>query len=715
MDIPTVFMDKLNYCSLDYILENFEKLNFIKISTRTSIILPTENGDYNLDYTNEENPIGIGVTVRDSSDALYINKDYYLKNKEEIDEKLYSIISKFREKEDSYTDLIIDGENLINEKVIDAIANNKKLSKVSLRDFENGGYDLTGEVYEKLKESGHITKIDTSGVANELKENFDSMIKCNYDQPIFSKYSYEQLQTLNKIYINEWDNNKQDSIKYIKYINPDCEISINIKDNQELQSFIQALTNANININNKTTMTISDKIFFNNNLFKYFNESNSENIMLKVPTGEYNLKEYIGYETRLNKLVENAMDLSPLERYVYAYNVVKNFKPYKENEQEKNLSRNIYSILDNEYMVCVGYAEMLSDLLTRLGLSSMKISEEVNIGFDGLAQDSLEVGNHEAKSAGHARVMVKIDDPKYNVKGIYYADPTWDNNLNADFYNHILMTGLEYNSQSRENFHSYFNMHELFEADSIEEFYSRVNYYLAKINKKEGNYNLKSDINQYPQTMQELAKKGINSYDLLKTINDVIAIDYDKGSHNFYIGRYDRANTIKHVVTNIKDKLTQNISNDELKELVLESLNSLNRKEHHLKDEGQIQVCRVLNDYIKVFNPELYEKVSNTNPKAVLEPGELNNQQFASYIEEVGSFITSMNNNKVKGSTILEAVKEVYKANNVENIDEKLEKVQRQNESLYTTNYPERLKITSDNEEVYMNEENKFSEDAMTR
>ena len=51
----------------------------------------------------------------------------------------------------------------------------------------------------------------------------------------------------------------------------------------------------------------------------------------------------------------------------YHFNA-KKYKEYKENNDKKEQSRNLYDILDGEYMVCVGYATLLGDLLNKLGI-----------------------------------------------------------------------------------------------------------------------------------------------------------------------------------------------------------------------------------------------------------------------------------------------------------------------------------------------------------
>ena len=41
---------------------------------------------------------------------------------------------------------------------------------------------------------------------------------------------------------------------------------------------------------------------------------------------------------------------------------------------------------------------------------------------------------------GHDRVLVYIKDEKYGIDGMYFSDPTWDNELIDNSYAHCLMT-----------------------------------------------------------------------------------------------------------------------------------------------------------------------------------------------------------------------------------------------------------------------------------
>ena len=84
----------------------------------------------------------------------------------------------------------------------------------------------------------------------------------------------------------------------------------------------------------------------------------------------------LGRVKRNGELIEpiKNSNLSPLEKFIAIYNVVKNFKPYKESPDQLEESRYLRYILNNEYMVCVGYAKLLKILCEKVGIKVINLS-----------------------------------------------------------------------------------------------------------------------------------------------------------------------------------------------------------------------------------------------------------------------------------------------------------------------------------------------------
>ena len=122
---------------------------------------------------------------------------------------------------------------------------------------------------------------------------------------------------------------------------------------------------------------------------------------------------------------------------------------------------------------------MLEDLLNKSGIKSIYRSMGVDDSYD--KKDEKEVV--KINWNGHARRFVYINDPKYGIDGFYVADPTWDNDLKNDLYNHLLLTNEEETETKRYNFlptSVSSSSIELMNIQSIEEFYQKINFYLDR-------------------------------------------------------------------------------------------------------------------------------------------------------------------------------------------------------------------------------------------
>lgn len=456
--------DKYQSVTSEEIVSNLSKYNITEIELKKEEILRFQEDILKYIYTTETNPFLIGK----QGNVLYINPDYYLKNKEQVEELLTKIISSTQEKS-----FVIDSNALITKNILKSISSNPNLEEIELARYAQENYLLTEEDYNILKQS-NLKKINTSGVSEELKDNFDSLISYNVDRFLISYNKYSDLSK-EQIYLNE--KITKEDIENLKYLtNNKTKIIIeeeNIEDAIVITTRLKELGKENhvvIDINNKELVT--PKILSNTNYLNGYTD-------IRIGLDIIPIKEYLRLEKILYQMVEPACNLSPFERYIYAYNVVKQYKQYKENEKNKSASRNLYAILENEYMVCVGYSHMLEDLLNKSGIKSIYRSMGVDDSYD--KKDEKEVV--KINWNGHARRLVYINDPKYGIDGFYVADPTWDNDLKNDLYNHLLLTNEEETETKRYNFlpTSVFSSSiELMNIQSIEEFYQKINFYLDR-------------------------------------------------------------------------------------------------------------------------------------------------------------------------------------------------------------------------------------------
>lgn len=106
--------------------------------------------------------------------------------------------------------------------------------------------------------------------------------------------------------------------------------------------------------------------------------------------------------------------LSPFERFLCAYDFVTT-KIYKEESKFEPVetSRNLIEILNGDKIVCVGYANMLCNILSRLGIPC---TTQTEVCYDTVEKDFVN----------HMVCLIRLEDPKYKIRGIYQSDPTAD-------------------------------------------------------------------------------------------------------------------------------------------------------------------------------------------------------------------------------------------------------------------------------------------------
>lgn len=389
---------------------------------------------------------------------------------EEINEQVRKIIKNLTSNK-----LTIVSKTLINKELIETISENDHLKKVRLTFSyakENEQYKLTEEDYEILKKSKIPKEIITPKIEEELTENFDPIIGYNSKRILINRYNYQKLQELEEIYLR--NNLSNEEISNLKYLPSQTKITIMIKDVKNIELILNRLLE--LDSQNEIIIKIENKEIFNKSEIYLNSEKYSKlNIRLFLDKNlkyNYSLREYKRFEEIIYTFIKPAIDrnYSPFERYIYAYNIAKKFKLYEENKNNLNDSRDLYKILINEYMVCVGYSKMFRDLLEKLGISTIDKSVTVttnNPNEEIVNKDKIEFGEH-------ARAYSHIKDEKYGIDGYYIADPTWDNSLEQDLYIYAALTNQEINNNFRMLKIITNNEDMLLDSENKEDFYQRL-------------------------------------------------------------------------------------------------------------------------------------------------------------------------------------------------------------------------------------------------
>lgn len=295
---------------------------------------------------------------------------------------------------------------------------------------------------------------------------------------IFSSYTIKDLQTKETIRLK--DNIDSKELKYFKYINNDATIYIEPPKylNNDESLYFNNLKNIFdiINLHNKHyNICINIENF---ELFKQSNLLNYKNISLIIINDfyRYTKEEFLKDNEILEKIIIpiKESNLSPYEKYLAVYNIVKQFKPYKANHEDSKKSRNLHYILHNEYIVCVGFSTLLTSLLDKINIPSMIITTDIDTSYD----DGFTIENITVNNDGHARNLIKLDDDKYNIHGIYIADPTWDNDMEYDLYNNSTITFNRKKEAKRLEFLTYEDL--FLDFNSINDFNKKINFHLQQ-------------------------------------------------------------------------------------------------------------------------------------------------------------------------------------------------------------------------------------------
>ena len=136
-------------------------------------------------------------------------------------------------------------------------------------------------------------------------------------------------------------------------------------------------------------------------------------------TDEYTTGEYITQREMID-MYQNILEdyetiqnnnYSITEALFYIYNKYKN-RIYKEekNSEKSALSRSLNQIMKSDNIVCVGYANYLNAIASILNIPVFP----------------LEWLDRFNPNSGHRENIAVINDPKYDIKGVFTIDITWD-------------------------------------------------------------------------------------------------------------------------------------------------------------------------------------------------------------------------------------------------------------------------------------------------
>lgn len=714
-------MVEYNICDVPYFkaqnisIEQLKDFNspVCSLAFNGSYTIKTEQRDLVAKYNDDEHGIVYIEQILDDIGTLSFDRNYYLRNKDEIDKQILRILSITK------SDSIRLEKEFIKEDFVRAISQNTNIKTVYLGS-NNDKYTLTKEIYDILFNSS-VETIHSADSSLELRDVFGGKIYCNDNRILVGGYSYNTLVDESEIVIRRVLADEE--LKYLKYVNSGCTVRfIKVFDFDNVLKVIKVLENkpnVTIKIELRTEEGYSCKNEFNTIINKH-PELLRRNIIVNVEREDYDIRDYSNYEMKLNALIKDAYGLSPFERYLYAYNVVKKFRKYKENDDNKKEARDLYRILDkdNKYMVCQGYAVLLHDLLEKLGIESEVIDVTVEKGFDEVPID-VEVTPDGVKTgrAGHARVRVHLVDPKYDIDGIYYADPTWDNNMNNDAYNHALMTQEEFIESHRFYFFKRNSIEEVFYSKTIDEFCIKANFWMSSRTHIE-----KSDYEERIRLLyeNELSEIYMEYMTILK--------DFDENEYNNVNLLFRNLKNAKYIPSNAKDfekrekKYLEKHNNPKLQQLlnqVGKTIIDFNKsRAEYLKISSTVSkfFIKDMISSLKYIDRKKYHYFKEKYKDVYEEEFVPDDDYVSEAMLEFGEYVVINMNSEVSGEKFKEAITELYsKCYGVPNdkLEETVNAVMFFNKKRQELFFPSRYKITGNSKEPYLNQSNKFDIDNM--
>ena len=385
-----------------------------------------------------------------------------------------------------------------NPVVIKSIADNEKIKNVVISGYTSDS--LSKEFYDGLKDCNHIKHIESRNVDISLISLDDPRIVYNERRKdFFDIYSKTRFYCLDDvigkerdsgectidIYDEDVDSLSNNGYKDILNFNPKTKFNVTACLPSNVCKFSKALLDNNLKnkvIINVDTLSEKELLYFTAQAYY----KDYSNIYIHYLKSDFKVKRFIKEENLLYRSIREAMELSPFEKYVFAYcftTTLKDCKSFPKTDTSLGywgrISRHPYFILHNKYAVCMGYGLLFQDLLYKLGMKSSWIT----------LYSYQTLGDINRKNSVHLRNFNYIKDSKYGIDGFYFSDATWDAGKDNFDMAYLAMTAEEHdNVHGHNGFRSdnvsYYYEEFLYSSLGINEFYAKVNYLINLIQKK---------------------------------------------------------------------------------------------------------------------------------------------------------------------------------------------------------------------------------------
>lgn len=397
---------------------------------------------------------------------IYINTLYARNEKDKLHQQLLRFIKNYQRSK-----IEILSPELINNEILEAIANNPKITSVILGN-PNDIYVLTRVAFDILDKSESIYNISTDDVIGEYTNSERERISFFTHKRLVDVFTYQMLNDGRIIHLTSPLANT-DINNLRKYSKKGIKILFGYNDKDNILKIIEVLKGRNIEFRFMSVDILKDNV----EAFKVYGE---ENIVIDRSVS---LNRFLEVEKLLDLMVKDIKEstLSPYEKYLAVFKIVKEFKMYRsegtENQYNTSASCDLYEILFNDYIVCLGFSELMIALLKRVGIYATYFHVEILKESERLTKEDYatltraEQSIKKGTKGYHSRIIFRLVDSKYDIDGIFISDVTWDQEEDLDLYNHSSLTPYETRFESD----AFYNTpDDIFDIQSGTEFYTKI-------------------------------------------------------------------------------------------------------------------------------------------------------------------------------------------------------------------------------------------------
>ena len=187
---------------------------------------------------------------------------------------------------------------------------------------------------------------------------------------------------------------------------------------------------------------------------------------IKIDYQEQNYEINVSDLYNISSIVEKTSkeiekyNLSPIEKIIYVYDIVKK-NIYKKSDKDISECIVLDKVLHSDFIVCGGYSNLFNAILKNLEIKAIPLI---------------------SVSANHQRSLVYIEDNKYNIKGVYVFDPTFDSRKDNNYINNYAYFGFRLKDSEKDcpcDIYkvislSFNNVLKLYENENVEEFEANI-------------------------------------------------------------------------------------------------------------------------------------------------------------------------------------------------------------------------------------------------